>query len=133
MNLNSNYTKYGGMLVNKLPLSDLHYFADVPEDKSFYESLSKNIKNNGMMDPVLVVPVTAQRLKYIKSSYPYITESGNDITNLVITGNNRVYYAYKNNYTSIDAVVVSTNDFVQVARVKKKAKEETNNVLRNDR
>jgi len=136
--LECNYNKWGGKEVVPIPLKDLRYGTTAPENEEFYINLKNDIEKDCMHDPIIVVPTTKAQLNRMSHSEILSSIENNPIdwgsgslANIVITGNNRMLIADELGYDSIDCVLTTPDDYVEVARIRKTSKMETDSERNN--
>mgnify|MGYP003148560842 CR=1 FL=1 len=132
-NLYSEYEVWNDLKVVQLDLKDLWTFFPLVEKtknekygvkgEDFFDPLKNDIKEKGMINPVVVIPITKELTDRWEGNFAMwlyrhpIDWESKDVQMAVFTGNNRYHVAEQLGYTSIDCVILKENDMVSAARI----------------
>ena len=131
--LYSQYTTWNNREVVQIDMADLWTFFPLQErnanekygveGEDFFEPLKKDIKLNGMINPVVVIPITKELTERWEGNFAMwlyrhpIDWESKDVQLAVFTGNNRYHVAKQLGCTSIDCIVLEQDDLVSAARI----------------
>ncbi len=132
-NLRCKYKEWNGMEVAAIDLSDLWTFFPLTENtknekygevgEEFFAPLKADIKENGMNNPVVVLPITKEFTSRWEGNFAMwlcrnpIDWNEEEVQLAVFTGNNRYHVAKQLGYTSIDCVILETDALVSASRL----------------
>jgi len=141
--LYSQYTIWNNREVEQIDLADLWTFFPLQEKtknekygvkgEDFFEPLKKDIKLNGMINPVVVIPITKELTERWEGNFAMwlfkhpIDWESKDVQLAVFTGNNRYHVAEQLGCTSIDCIVLEKDDLVSASRIQDPIKSVENN------
>lgn len=131
--LYSQYTIWNNREVAQIELEELWTFFPLAEKTTnekygskgddFFAPLKKDIKANGMINPVVVIPITKELTDRWEGNFAMwlfkhpIDWESKDVQLAVFTGNNRYHVAKQLGYTSIDCITLDQDDIVSAARI----------------
>lgn len=126
VHLNCRYTTWNNLDVVEYKLEELWTLfppMEQVEGEDFFEPLKKDIKTNGLNNPIVVVPITkalterweGRMAKWLRDNP--INWNEDEVQLTVFTGNNRYEAAKQLGYSSIDCVVMKTDDLVGTSRL----------------
>ena len=131
--LYSKYSIWNDREVIQIELYDLWTFFPLVEKtknekngvigEDFFEPLKKDIKENGMINPLVIIPITKELTDRWEGNFAMwlyrhpIDWESKDTQMAVFTGNNRYHVAEQLGYRSIDCIVLEQNDIVSAARI----------------
>ena len=124
--LGCRYSTWNGYEVCTQDLSDLWVLfppVELQDGEDFFEPLKEDIKVNGLIHPLVVVPITKElttrwegRMASWVRDNP-IDWNEDNVQLSVITGNNRYEAAKQLGYRFIDCVVLEADNLVGTARL----------------